>query len=90
MNKLPINEFVGYDGKTYRDLGVDSVSRCVTLWLRRRLKDGTYHIVAAIVKGRVFSTQVNEEEAKTLYFELPDKVEYKDAFDDKEPKTKKS
>jgi len=85
MSKLTINEFVGYDGHTYRDLGVDSTSQCVLLWLRRRMDEGTYHLVAAVVKGRVLSTQIDVEEAKALYFELPNKVEYIEAFDDDEP-----
>lgn len=86
MTRLEVNDFLGADRKMYRDLGVDSMARCVTLWLRRKLDDGSYHIVVSLIKGRVLSQQIDEEEAKALYFELPDKVEYAKAFDGKVPK----
>ncbi len=89
MARLDVNDFLGSDRKVYRDLGVDSVARCVTLWLRRKLEDGTYHIVVSLVKGRVFSQEVEVDEAKALYFELPDKVEWDEAFDGDEPNVEK-
>lgn len=81
MSYLPINDFVGHDNKIYRDLAVESTQdNTVLAWVRRRLVDGKYFLVTAVVGGHVLRKEIEQEEAIVIYHAMSSKISYADAF----------
>lgn len=77
---LHTTEFIGHDGQKYIDLAVDSYGQTTVAWLRRRLKDDRYFLVVSVACGHVLKTELNDTEARELYWELPDRLPLKLAF----------
>lgn len=79
--------WIGGDGKQWRDIAVDSSGSTVIAWVRRRVTDGKYFLVVSVVRAHVLAYEITLEEAKELYRALPNKAPYRRAFN--VPKKKK-
>jgi len=72
--------WVGHDNALWVDLGVDSSSQTVLLWLRKRVKSDQYFLVASCVGAHVLKKELTRDEAHGLFPELPDRAPYEACF----------
>lgn len=79
--------WIGGDGKKWRDIAVDSTGTSVIAWVRKRVEDSKYFLVVSVVRAHVLAYELTVKEAKELYHALPSKAPYKRAFN--VPKKKK-
>jgi hypothetical protein len=77
---LPVNVFIGHDGKRYLDLAVDSNCTAALAWVRRRIEDGRYFLIVSTVCGHVLKKELTLAEARELYLALPDRLPVDKAF----------
>lgn len=88
--RLDGKDWRGADGASWRDIAVDSGSNpSAVVWVRRRIKDGAYFLIVSVLKGHVLAYQLTTQEAKELYYALPDRAPYKRAFDPEKKNTKR-
>ena len=74
-------DFVGHDGKAYRDLAVDNTSIYTVTYLRLGLEDKNFYLIVSTIAGHTAKKRLTTDEALYLYWNLPVKrAKFEDAF----------